>query len=192
MARETQVVSQINTLLQAGQFASKKFQKGRFSGIAELIDKEDGQTVPCLKDTSGEITTHLNIDDIYPFELYHRTISTSMEDEDGFGNYIERHEVTEMRLVVIFQRNRIFATKELIKSGLALGMPREMTRSFNIANDLSSCSISSLAFNLNSKEVYAEEYGQTEQLLKPTTVMIAMSYQIGTVTDINCLEICPS
>ena len=39
--KEAEIVAQINTDLKGGQFDSKKFQKGRFSGIAELVGRKE-------------------------------------------------------------------------------------------------------------------------------------------------------
>ena len=71
MSKLHQIVAQINTNLtqSGGQFDSKRFQKGRVSGIAELItklDNEQRQTMPTVIDNTGN-DTPLAMDDSYPF-----------------------------------------------------------------------------------------------------------------------------
>lgn len=196
MAKENEIVAQINVNLQATQFKSSKFQKGRFNGIAELVDKldvEQEQTMPVLKDNTGEVIDqqHLFMDDTYPFELYHRTLSTFVEaDAPGFGDLVEREESTQMKMVIMYQNNVVHMTKERIKTGISLGMPMQFSHSFLQANSLNEANILLGEYNFNSKEVYSEEFNLAETLLKPQTYMLSLSYVIRTVTNINCINIC--
>ena len=194
MAKLHQVVAEINTRLTqtGGQFDSKKFQKGRFSGIAELItkkDKDQRQTVPAIIDNGGEETI-LTIDDNYPFELYHRHLSSTMtETEQDFGDRYIREETANMLLVVMGDRNRLKLNKEDIITGISLGMPVELGQTFLTVNSLVGVNIIQGEFNLNKEEVWASEFN-TEVMVKPNSIFFSLNYSVVTKTWTTCIEIC--
>ena len=194
MAKLHQIVSQINTdLTQAGgQFGSKKFQKGRFSGIAELItkvDKDQRQTFPAIVDNSGD-TTKLMMDDSYPFELYHRHLSSTVtETEKDFGDSVLREETANMMMIVMGDRQRLKLTKEDIITGINLGMPVELGQAFLTANSLVGANIVQSDFNLNREEVWNSEFN-IEVGIKPNSILFSLNYSVVTKTWTTCIEIC--
>ena len=196
MSKLHQIVAQINTNLteSGGQFDSKRFQKGRFSGIAELItklDNEQRQTMPTVIDNTGNDTT-LAMDDSYPFELYHRHLSSTMteiEDEDDWGDLQAREETANMLLVVMGDRQRLKLNKEDIITGITLGMPNELGQAFLTTNSLVGVEIIQGEFNLNKEEVWLSEFN-TEVMIKPADIFFSLNYQVVTKTWTTCIEIC--
>lgn len=192
MAKLHQIIAQINTDLMEGQFDSKRFQKGRFSGIAELITKEDDekkQTIPGIVDNSGDVTS-LAMDDIYPFELYHRHLSSTVtEVEEDFGDRVLREETANMVLVVMGDRQRLKLTKEDIITGINLGMPVEMGQTFLTTNSLVGVNIIQGDFNLDKEDVWTTEFN-TDVMVKPQSIIFSLSYQVVTKTWTTCIEIC--
>jgi len=194
MAKLHQIVAEINTRLTRanGQFDSKRFQKGRVSGIAELItsvDNDQRQTVPAIIDNTGD-ETKLTIDDSFPFELYHRHLSSSeTEVEENWGDRQIREETANMLLVVMGDRNRLKLNKEEIITGITLGMPEELGQTFLIANSLVGVNIIQGEFNLNKEDVWASEFN-TEVMIKPIDIFFSLNYQVVTRTWTTCIEIC--
>lgn len=193
MAQEAQIVAQINTGLQAVQFASKKFQKGRFNGIAELITKVDGdqrQTMPGFVDNNGTVT-NLSIDDKYPFELYHRHLSSTFsEPEDDFGDFMLRVETANMLMVVAGDRKRLKLTSEEIITGIRLGLSLELGSAFLVTNSLDGAFITPGEVNLSKEDVWNAEYNTLDVKVKPETILLTVAYAIETKTKFNCIEIC--
>lgn len=194
MAKLHQIIAQINTdLTQAGgQFDSKRFQKGRFSGIAELItkvDKEVRQTFPAIVENNGDVTK-LMMDDSFPFELYHRHLtSTATEVEQDFGDRVLREETANMFMIVMGDRNRLKLTKEDIITGINLGMPVELGQAFLTANSLVGANVVQGDFNLNKEEVWNSEFN-TEVMVKPNNILFSLNYSVVTKTWTTCIEIC--
>lgn len=195
MAKEAEIVAQINTDLQAGQFSSKRFQKGRFSGIAELIVKPDGeqrQLIPSLIDNDGT-TTILSIDDKYPFQLYHRHIGSTVEpvdESEQFGDLVLRQETAQMIMVVTGDRKELDLTKEKLITGIMLGMPLEFGQAFLAANSLDNASIIPGAQNLNREAAWTAEYNTELVKLKPESIFFTFEYEIQTRANVNCVVIC--
>jgi hypothetical protein len=118
MSKFADIVSFINTTLKSEQFGSARFQKGTFNdSIAELVKvSEDGQTMPCVVSNTGT-TTKLTIDDVKPWQLYHRMLGSSYElVENDFG-FRTRRTTANMTMVVIGDRERLSLTKEDIIMG---------------------------------------------------------------------------
>ena len=195
MAKTAEIVTQINIDLQAVQFDSKKFQKGRFSGIAELVTKVDGdtrQTVPVIIDNAGNETI-LIVNDKYPFELYHRHTGSTVETVDNseqWGDRVLRKEVANMLMVVIGDRKRLKLTKEEIITGIMLGMPLELGSSFLTANSLDNVNIVPGDFNLDKEDAWNSEYSTEEVLVKPEMIFFTMAYAIETQAKFDCIDIC--
>lgn len=195
MAKEAEIVAQINIDLKTVQFASKRFQKGRFSGIAELIVKVDGeqrQTVPAIIDNNGQETI-LIINDKFPFELYHRHISSTVEtvDEDEqFGDLVLRQETAQMVMVVLGNRKELKLTKEELITGIMLGMPLEFGQGFLTANSLDNASIIPGTQNLDKEAAWTAEYNTENVKLKPETIFFTFEYEIQTRVNVGCVVIC--
>jgi hypothetical protein len=187
--KEAEIVAQINTDLKGGQFDSKKFQKGRFSGIAELVGRKE-ETVPAIIDNDGNETI-LVINDIYPFEVYHRhTGSTVQEVEGNFGDLVYRQETAQMLMVVIGDRKRLKMTKEEIITGILLGMPLEFGSTFLNTNSLDQVSIVPGDFNLSKVDAWNGEYNTELVKLKPETIFFTLTYNIETRAKVDCIDIC--
>lgn len=193
MAKELEIVEQINTDLQEGQFSSKRFQKGRFSAIAELIikkDDEQNQTMPAIVDNDGS-TTKLVIDDIYPFEVYHRHTGSGVSPVDEqFGDRVLREETANMIMVIMGDRGRLKMTKEQLTTGIMLGMPLELGQAFLTANSLDYVNIIPGTFNFDRVDAWNGEFNTTEVSLKPNTIFFTMEYDIVTRANVECIDIC--
>jgi len=195
MAKEAQIVTQINADLITNQFSSKKFQKGRFSGIAELITKKDGnqrQSVPVVINNAGDVT-NLVIDDKYPFELYHRHIGSTVDpvdDSEQYGDRVIRQETAQMLLVVMGNRRRLDLTREELITGIMLGMPLELGSTFLTTNSLDNANIIPGDFNLDGEEAWNTEYNTTDVMLKPETIFFTMTYGIESRVKVGCIDVC--
>lgn len=187
--KEAEIVAQINTDLKGGQFDSKKFQKGRFSGIAELVGRKE-ETVPAIIDNNGNETI-LVINDIYPFEVYHRHTGSNVQEVEGnFGDLVYRQETAQMLMVIIGDRKRLKMTKEEIITGILLGMPLEFGSTFLNTNSLDNANITPGDFNLSKVDAWNGEYNTEKVKLKPETIFFTLTYTIETRAKVDCIEIC--
>jgi hypothetical protein len=188
MVKIHDIVDEINTALQV-QFAAKRFQKGSFDGIGELLTI-DGERFPCLVDNSGT-TTKLIIDDVKPFQVYHRHIRTEFKNsEQDFGDRISITGTSNMLMIVIGDRSRLQLTLEDIISGVAAGWPLTLSKTTLNTLELQKCDIVPGQFNIDKEAVYKGEYSSAEFILKPHNIMFSFSYQIVTELDQVCFVLC--
>lgn len=191
MAKEHEIVDFINTSLKARQFKASRFQKGRFSGIAELFKTEEGEFKPGTCDNYGDVT-YVGIDDTYPFQVYHRVIQPNAAEniEQAFGDRKEIKETTNMLMVVIGDRARLQLTAEDIKTGIAASLPLELPDNELNNLGLQQANILPGSFNWNRFDVYRNEFNLKESFFNTNTIIFSFSYQIESVYDQTCLSIC--
>ena len=190
MPKLAESVEYINAKLRASQFGSKRFQKGRWSGIAELIRTPEGEMMPCSVDNDGD-ATQLGIDDTYPFEVYHRMIGANFENsEDDFGANKGRKEFSDMVIVIMGDRDRLEFTNEEIISGLSLGFPFNMEKTDVEALSLQSVDFSIQGFERDREAVWNREFETERVQLKPNTLLVSLRYQVMAEVFDGCIEIC--
>jgi len=194
MAKLLEIVQEINVQLKTDQFADKRFQKGTFSDIAELIEKKDGdliQTFPAEIDNEGN-ATKLMIDDSKAFQLYHRHVGASfdeIETENQMGDRVFRQVTDNMLMVILADRNQIKLTKEEIITGVQLGMPLELGKTFRDTNSLDSVEITPGTFELDRKAIWESEFTSVI-FLKPNYIVMRFSYDVTTIVKQGCISIC--
>lgn len=190
MAKEHQIVSYINTQLRSGSFSSSRFQKGRFDGIAELLQTEEGETKPGIIDNYGD-AQYVGIDDTNQFQIYHRVITPAAEwnSESDFGDLKNITETTDMLMVVMGDRIRLQLTAEDIKTGIVASLPLDLYSELTNLG-LKTADIIPGEFNWDKNEVYRNEFNIEENLLKPNTIIFSFSYQIITTLDQSCFQLC--
>jgi hypothetical protein len=189
MSKYDTIIGYINTDLKSGNFASNRFQRGKFYGITELLKLEEG-TMPCVIADNGQ-AAKISIDDNYPFQLYHRILGIEGEEDiDGYGQDIDVIERCSIQMVIIFNREIIRLKKEDIVSGVFSSLITGISKANMTSLNINECNISYGAFNLNYEDVYNAEYNLGEYLLKPQTVMIALPYEIEVKYRKGCIQIC--
>lgn len=191
MAKEHEIVAYINTVLKATQFSASRFQKGRFSAIAELVKTEEGELKPGTCNNYGEVT-YVGIDDTYPFQIYHRVIQPNLAEnvEYEFGDRKALRETTNMLMVVIGDRARLQLTAEDIKTGIAASLPLELPTTELNTLGLQQVNILPGSFNWNRFDVYRAEFNIQDSFFNTNTIIFSLSYQIETTYDQACFTLC--
>lgn len=190
MAKLAEIVDLVNTELQRTQFGAKRFQKGRWNGITELVTTSENETVPCVVDNNGD-TTKLGMDDTYSFEVYHRMLAANFEvGEDDFGASRNRREISDMVIVMMGDRDRLELTNEQIISGLALGFPVILPKDEVLALSIQSAEFLFQGFDRDREAVWTREFKTETRSLKPNTLLVSFRYQVITEVYENCLSLC--
>lgn len=188
-----EIATLINTELQNSTLADKRFDKGSFYSIAKKVkvhDEDTEKTVPCVVDNDGE-ATELTIDDVKPFMLYHRTVDLNYEEGEAYGDDPIKRENADMRVVVYMNRKIMKIEPELLVAAIEAGFLTQLAQSDKDTYKLQMCGISVNGVNLNSEEVYSDEYGgDLEYELKPNEEMFAINYSVVSEYDKSCVDIC--
>jgi len=198
MSQIKSVVSYINTTLQANSFAGKPFQKGRFSGVAELVKKVTGDdetsfTIPVLLDDDGDSGTEISINDKYPFEIYHRIKNQTTgeaENEDTFGDGDNKIITFDMVLILFSDRfiNEIEASEYL--TALMLDIPRTINATNVTGSQWSKCEINLTDNNLDKSDVLAQEYGRDDFNIPQNYIALQFGYEVQLTFEAGCFTLC--
>lgn len=191
MPQLREIVDEINIALKGGNFATRKFQDGKWYNIAEFLTREEKDEkitkFPAIIDEFGECID-VNPNDTYPIQFYHRILGILPTDVqlDDFGNNGNQiTEVDEMVLVIVGDRKKTLAYRENVASAVWAQFPRELT----IPN-LQSCLIEPLEINNDRESVWYSEFENVEFALEPQQYMIALKYRITAIYSKNCFTLC--
>lgn len=184
-------VNVIDTALAAGVFASNRYQRGVYHGIAELVQHDEG-TIPMVVSNSGQGTSVV-VDDNYTFQIYHRHISSTHADlpSTSFGSGMNSvRESANMRLVIIADRERLEESKSDLIAGVVFGFPDQFTdANTSTYSYVEQVNVQVTNSNLDSIAVYQDEYGLEGQL-PPNYVMAAIDYEMTIDVNKNCYTLC--
>lgn len=188
-----EIASIINTELQASTLGDKRFKKGSFYSVVKLIKREtenNNATIPSIISNNGTCTP-IVIDDTKPFMLYHRVLDLAYTLGDSNGDERLITETATVRIVVYGKRNILQLEQELLVAAVQGGMLQELSATDKNTYKLQKCSIEIADINLNSEDVYNEEYsGDVNYHLKPNDILFSLNYIITSEYDKSCVDIC--
>lgn len=177
------IVSSINVSL-IKLFEACSLVGGQVNGIAETTVRDEA----ILPELNGE---HVGIDDIYPARVYHKlsTLVSAIKPNTGYGREQLGEQVNTYTLGLIVFLNR--ARTQLYPDELLLYMQANFPRLVKL-RPFNSVTIKFIGATLDSRLVYATEYGNTVQYrLQPNQYLFRVNYTVEAVFDPRCYEKCP-
>lgn len=198
MAKELEIIRLINTQLKATTLTDKRFQKGYFGEIAELIIRDEGENqvlIPCIVDNYGECTD-VFIDDKFPFQNYYILRSFKSEDnaEMNFGNAgTVSEQMADFTMVVAGYRPTLLLTQLELIAAVSAGMISELTKAQITAlgsNAIQSVNITPPEININKQEIFDANCGVKDLYLQPEYILFTVNFTIETTITASCLSVC--
>ncbi len=199
MPKTREICNIINQALQAGNFASRRFQQGNWALVANLLSKieqtegaEKEIKQPAIVDNEGE-GVDVSFNDTYPIQFYHRILNITPEDDlnETFGNPgTTIKETSDMVLICMGDRNKLKVVLEDILSAIWADIPRELKHSDLQSLTLQSVNIIPGEINNNSQEIFNQEFVNVDYALAPENFMCALKYKIVTLYSKNCFQLC--
>jgi hypothetical protein len=193
------VVDYINTQLtnSTGLFKGKPFQKGLFNGLCKQIDRENGDAIEKqiikFDDAKGINSTGIYLDDKYPFQIYHRVKSMSINDEsvsDFYGDDGEQKIVTfEVALIGFVDKFNVQINMEEVVTGLAVNLPNEIKPSSITSSQFSKCEIKSTDVVIDTNDVFSQEYGE-DKSVPQNFYIFEYVYEVSLNYNKNCYTLC--
>lgn len=188
----------LNDKFKAGSFQGKPFQKGNFSGIADLVERTDEDkdlvySVPVILSADGEEGTDVVINDRLGFQLYHRIIKQKTEDaenEDTFGDGNDKSITFEMVVIILSDKftNQINASEYI--TALILEIPRTINPTLITGSQFNKCEITVKDAITNTKEVIEQEYKRDDYNIKQSYVALSLEYEVKLNYSAGCFTLC--
>lgn len=189
-------VKQIVDLINLGlteNLKTKGFTKGRFEGIAELLQREEDNgkvTIPAIVDNNGHCEW-VGVDDNMPFRLYHRILTLTNEDDGQMGDNIICQETANMMMVIYGNRKAFQVRPEQISSMINAYFLKTITTAQKTSYNLLTVDIQVSTTNLDSVSVFNQEFsGDVKFNLAPERFLIAIPYTIKSTYEKSCFEVC--
>lgn len=195
MPRLDDIVTKINETIADEQFKDKRWQKGKFYGVAEKREKDSGDETdeyPAIVAQNGD-ATRIALDEKYPFWLYHRIEDTDVEnfiDNEDFGEAKFVKVTYNMVLVLWGNRKKLQLRRDQVLAGLLSGFPAHLVRTDVAAWDLYGVDLTFTGANINAKEVYEQEFTTEKLALRSNHIMIAFEYDCAVTFRQGCFDVC--
>ena len=189
MSKIADIVTLINTNFESTTLSSKRFQRGKFSGLAELVKRED-MTIPLILDNNGE-GTEVELNDTFPFQVYHRITGIEPSEADEYGDGIQIKETTTLKLVCFANRQIMqFELDDLI-TAINVGFLTHLSnaQTATLGNWFSNIDIELTAININKSSVWSEEFG-TDDNLPPFYQCFSIDYNVLSDINTECFALC--
>ena len=188
--RLKEIVDQINQTLRL-TLNQEKFQRGVFHGLAKLVVKkesnDDNTYSAMIYDNTGKEII-CEVDDTYPFKIYHRCLNVSQTTEKanqfGDGNNALT-ETANMVAIVYGKKSVIGLCQEDLGSIISASFPSDLS-----ITDISKTTIKNGQINNDSFSVHNTEYKSNNYPLNPEDYYFSYTYQIVTTFDKSCVDEC--
>jgi len=179
-----EIVDSINTTLKS----ELQIQLGEFYGLAKLVivhQQDDSQTYVATIFNSNGSEIRCQVDDSYPFTIYHRCLSISVTKENipQYGDGEDNLKETANMIAVVYGRG------ESVQEDFASMIVASLPPTIDIA-ELNNVDVIAGSVNNDSFSVYNQEYKSTDYPLNPKDYYFSISYTIETTYDRSCVEKC--
>ena len=189
-----EIVDIVNTTLATGKL--KTYNRKLF-GVSELLPRNFNNaqdTIPALVTNFGS-TVFSGFDDKFDIVIYHRCISTSIEEGAVlFGDGLNTaREVAEMRMLVFGNRKKLSLQPQQLSFLLSSGVQQQLAYSqISSYAGLFGCIIEANTTNYDGVGIFTSEYklAASRYPVHPEHIYLALDYTITTDYDITCINDC--
>lgn len=160
-----QIISEINS----------KFEGFKTFGLTELISRS-GKLMPAEINENGECT-YVGPDDLNDASIYHRLDSMTLIPADRKSFQKNNTYKVVMSMYVFARRDKICQSADELALSIQLNMPD----SVSLPENIKKVSINIVSVNLNSLQVFRDEFVGYDYFLKPEQFLIKVNYQIESI-----------
>ena len=189
MSKIADIVTLINSNFESTTLSSKRFQRGDLKGLAELVKREGG-TIPLILDNNGE-GTEVELNDSFPFQIYHRITGIEPSEADEYGDGIQIKETTTLKLVCFANRQIMqFELDDLI-TAINVGFLSHLSnaQTATLGNWFSNIDIDVTQINIDKSDVWSGEFG-SEGNLPPNYQCFSVDYNVLSDINTECFALC--
>lgn len=178
--------------IRATALSDSRFQSGRFEAIANDVSRttesESIEVFPAVINEHFEAVPVV-VDDTYPIIIYNKILRKQhfKPAKDYVGYKGVR---TLVKMVVYGKRSALKITQEQLAAIIEMNFPEVIKHSKFAHLKLSSINVTLIDTNLNSAQVFSEEYKGFQFLLSDNDLYFSINYQIETAFQKGCINIC--
>jgi hypothetical protein len=169
----------------------QKWPGCKIHGLAQSVTRESGtkpETLPALVDDKGE-GQFVGMDDKHPVIIYHKagSVASSVKPNSNYGDSSgDIVNTYSMTMIVFIDRKKISQAPDDIVQLLQTSISDRLK-----IKNFKSVIIRIQNIILNTQQVFAGEYQNTQYKIKPSQSLFAINYQIESTFDKRCFAKCP-
>ncbi len=184
----------VNDSLQKLALSDARFSSGRYEGIAVDVSRKTDtgiETFPAIMDANYEAQP-ISVDDTYPIIIYHKITSKAYAKEKGqYGDFeINVIETSNVKMVVYGKYAALKLTREQLEALITSNFPDQIATALIAPLKLDNMTVNLKSSNLNSAQVFTEEYKGIPLFLAPEDILFSVAYTIDTRFRKGCIKIC--
>jgi hypothetical protein len=186
----------INQTLKAGSLNRIKLQPGKLFSISTVVArKKDAaqkelELLPAIVDANRK-TIPITPDSKLAIQIYHKLLANAYSYEKksyGDGHFIKS--TSDMAMVVISNSKMTDKTKDYLESVILFGMPQKLSAALLAALKINNCLITPVSSNMDTVQVFKQEYPQSAYFLNEQVSMFLIRYKIEMTFSQACVDYC--
>lgn len=178
--------------IRAAALSDSRFQSGRFEAIATDVSRTtEGEAIEVFPAVINEHfeAVPVVVDDTYPIIIYNRIMRKQhFKPNKDYPGY--KGVRTLVKMVVYGKRSALNLTQEQLAAIIEINFPEEINRSKFSHLKIQSINVTTIDTNLNSMQVFNEEYKGFPFFFSDNDLYFSINYQIETTFRKGCLNIC--
>jgi hypothetical protein len=189
------IVGFINDSLKASSLKDKRFQPGRFIGIATPMARtlKSGQGVELLPASCDEQGNYKLIEpQEVPITVYHKIVSNAYTSarQANYGDEYVYKNTSEMQMIILADQRKVRLSSEQLEPLLIYGTPQRLSSALMQQLKFASCLVMPTGSTMDRIVVFRQEYQGIEYFLKPYHILFSIRYRIEATFDKNCINQC--
>jgi len=191
-----QIAGFINDTLKAGSLNKEKLQPAKFYGISTQIfrsqkDKNANNVEPLPAVVDSGAMTLITPDDKYSLQVYHKNIANVYSyEKKSYGDSSLITADSDMQMIVITNAKISGKAKEVLEPVFIFGMPQRLSQELITGLKINSCLITPAGSNMDTMQVFRQEYPKSNLFLTNQMSMFLIRYKIKLIFSQECMEEC--
>jgi len=191
-----EITSFINQTLKDGSLNKPRLQPAKYFGLTTVIGRKKSSSQKELEQLPSVIAPNRKIIPITPdsklaIQVYHKLLGNTYRKETksyGDGHYIRC--VSDMAMVVIANSKMTGKANNALESAIVFGIPQRLSTALQMDLNINSCQIIPVSSNLESIQVFRQEYPQSEYFLNDQVGIFSIRYKCELIFSQACVNAC--
>lgn len=185
----------VNDALIGLVFNDARFKSGRFETLATDVSRKESdgsiKTFPAVMNENYE-AIEITPDDTYPIVIYHKAVEKVYEPDKFQAGDTQRYQVERsiVKMVVYGKYAALKLTKEQLEALITSNFPDQIPASKIQPLKLDNMTVTLRTSNLNTAQVFSEEYKGYPLFLAPEDILFSVKYSIDTKFRKGCIKVC--
>lgn len=189
------ISNQIDAALKAGSLNNDKMQPVKFYGLTTTIARKKEaagaiEILPAVISSDGA-TALISPDSKFALQIYHKLFSNQYSYvKKSHGDAYEMKCSSELAMVVFVNTKLTGKTKTVLEPVLVFSIPQKLSPAVLADLKINTCLITPLSSNMDTMQVFKQEYPQADYFLNQQMDMFLIRYRVEITFNQACVDNC--